>query len=178
MLDARPDVAVVGPKLVRPDGKVAQAGIALGLRDPAAPMLAGVPAEADGYYGAVPCSRDVSALSAECMLVERAAFERVGGFDEVYATECEDFDLCLRLAAAGRKCVYAAPARVLTHRTEAERSGARDILDRALFVDSWYDELLRGDPYFNPRFARQRADYVPAGWLEPVYRATAPLRMR
>ncbi len=66
-----PGVAAVGPKLVRPDGKVEQAGIAIGLRDPAAPMLAGVGAEGDGYYGALPCSREVSGLSAECMLVAR-----------------------------------------------------------------------------------------------------------
>jgi len=173
-----PGVVAAGPKLVRGDGKVEQAGFAIGLRDPASPMLAGVAAESDGYYGALPCSREVSALSAECMLVERGAFERAGGFGELYASEFEDFDLCLRLAREGGKCVYAATSTVLTHRTAAARRAASDIVDRALFVDTWYDELLRGDPYFNPRFARQRADYVPAGWLEPVYRAAGSLRSR
>ncbi|HEU4599500.1 MAG TPA: hypothetical protein VFS26_07125, partial [Solirubrobacterales bacterium] len=173
-----PDVAAVGPMLVRPDGKVEQAGIAIGLRDPTSPMLAGADAEGDGYYGALPCSREVSGLSAECMLVERAAFEREGGFSELYANEYEDFDLCRRLARGGRKCVYAATARVLTHRTQVVRRAGADIVDRALFVDSWYDELLRGDPYFNRRFARQRADYVPAGWLEPVYRVAGSVRSR
>jgi GT2 family glycosyltransferase len=175
---ALPEVAAVGPKLVRPDGKVEQAGFAIGLRDPAAPMLAGAPAAGDGYYGALPCSREVSALSAECMLVERESFERLGGFSELYAHEYEDFDFCRRLAAAGRKCVYAAGATLLTHRTAAQRERDSDIVDRALFVDTWFDELLGGDPYFNPRFARQRADYVPAGWLEPVYRAAGSLRSR
>ena len=173
-----PDVAAVGPKLVRPDGKVEQAGIAIGLREPAAPMLAGVPAEGDGYYGALPCSREVSGLSAECMLVAREDFEREGGFLDLYAGEYEDLDLCRRLAQRGRKCVYAAPATVLTHRNEATRRAQSDIVDRALFVDTWYDELLRGDPYFNPHFARQRADYVPSGWLEPVYRAVGAVRPR
>ncbi|HET8814686.1 MAG TPA: glycosyltransferase, partial [Solirubrobacterales bacterium] len=142
-----PGVAAVGPKLVRPDGRVEQAGIAIGLSDPASPMLAGVGGEGDGYYGALPCSRDVSGLSAECMLVERVAFERAGGFSELYAGEYEDLDLCQRLIRDGRKCVYAATSRVLTHRSEVARRAAADIVDRALFVDTWYDELLRGDPY-------------------------------
>jgi O-antigen biosynthesis protein len=173
-----PGVAAVGPKLVRPDGKVEQAGIAIGLRDPAAPMLAGVAAEGDGYYGALPCSREVSGLSAECMLLAREDFEREGGFSELYAGEFEDLDLCQRLARSGRKCVYAATATVVTHRSEVARRSASDIVDRALFVDSWYDELLRGDPYFNRGFARQRADYVPSGWLEPVHRAVGAVRAR
>jgi len=173
-----PAVAAVGPKLVRPDGKVEQAGLAIGLRDPAAPMLAGVDAEGDGYYGALPCSREVSGLSAECMLVARGDFEREGGFVELYAGEYEDLDLCQRLARGGRKCVYAATATVLTHRGEAARRAASDIVDRALFVDTWYDELLAGDPYFNRGFARQRADYVPSGWLEPMHRAVGLMRQR
>jgi GT2 family glycosyltransferase len=173
-----PDIAAVGPKLVRPDGKVEQAGIAIGLRDPAAPMLAGVDAEGDGYYGTLPCSREVSGLSAECMLVAREDFEREGGFSELYAHEYEDLDLCRRLARSGRKCAYAATATVLTHRSEAARRTGSDIVDRALFVDSWYDELLEGDPYFNRGFARQRADFVPSGWLEPVHRMVGAVRAR
>lgn len=173
-----PGVAAVGPKLVRPDGKVEQAGLAIGLRDPVAPMLAGVAAGGDGYYGALPCSREVSALSAECMLVEREAFEQLGGFSELYAHQYEDFDFCRRLAGAARKCVYAANSTLLTHRNAATRERESDIVDRALFVDTWFDELLGGDPYFNPRFARRQADYVPSGWLEPVYRAAGSLRSR
>jgi GT2 family glycosyltransferase len=173
-----PAVAAVGPKLVRPDGKVEQAGVAIGLRDPAAPMLAGIGAEGDGYYGALPCSREVSGLSAECMLVRREDFEREGGFLELFACEYEDLDLCRRLSSSGRKCVYAATAVLVTHRSEVSRRAGSDIVDRALFVDTWYDQLAAGDPYFNPGFARQRADYVPSGWLEPVHRAVGAMRSR
>jgi GT2 family glycosyltransferase len=173
-----PDVAALGPKLVRPDGKVEQAGMAIGLRDPAAPMLAGVDAEGDGYYGALPCSREVSGLSAECMLVRREDFEREGGFLELYVCEYEDLDLCQRLARNNRKCVYASTAVLVTHRSDVSRRAGSDIVDRALFVDTWYDRLAAGDPYFNPRFARQRADYVPSGWLEPVHRAVGAMRSR
>jgi GT2 family glycosyltransferase len=173
-----PGVGAVGPLLARPDGLVDQAGIAIGLRDPASPMLSGFPADGDGYYGALPCAREVSALSSDCLLIRRSDFEAEGGFNEFYSSQYEDFDLCQRLAKRGLKSVYAPRPRLLNHRTPASRRAATDVLDRALFVDCWYDELMRGDPYFNPGFAQQLADYVPAGWRERVYRATAPLGRR
>lgn len=173
-----PGVGAVGPLLARPDGLVEQAGIAIGLRDPASPMLNGFPADGDGYYGALPCAREVSALSAECLFLSRAAFEAENGFNEFYSREYEDFDLCRRLAKRGLKSVYAPRPRLVNHRSPAARCAATDVIDRALFVDCWYDELMRGDPYFNPGFAQQLADYVPASWRERVYRATAPFGKR
>jgi GT2 family glycosyltransferase len=171
-----PAVAAVGPMLVRPDGQVEQAGVAIGLRDPAAPMLGGADAAGDGYYGSLPCAREVSALSSDCMLVAKAAFDEAGGFEELYTSEFDDFDLGRRLARRGLKSVYAPRPRVLTHRTAAAKQAAVDIVDRALFVDNWYDDLLRGDPYFNPNFGRRQADFAPAGWRNAIYRAAAPLK--
>lgn len=179
VLHARlPRVAAVGPLIARPDGLVDQAGVAIGLRDPAGPMLAGFPADGDGYYGSLPCAREVSALSAEAMLIGREHFEAEGGFNELYSREYEDFDLCQRLARRGLESVYAPRPRLVSHRTPAGRRAGTDVVDRALFVDCWYDELMAGDPYFNPGFAQQLADYVPASWRERVYRATAPLGRR
>jgi glycosyltransferase involved in cell wall biosynthesis len=173
-----PGVGAVGPLLARPDGLVDQAGVAIGLRDPASPMLSGFPAEGDGYYGSLPCAREVSALGAECLLVRKADFEAEGGFNEFYGCQYEDFDLCQRLARRGLKSVYAPRPHLVNHRTPAGRRTMTDAVDRALFVDCWYDELMRGDPYFNPGFAQQLADYVPVSWRERVYRATAPLGRR
>lgn len=173
-----PGVGAVGPLLARPDGLVDQAGVAIGLRDPASPMLSGFPADGDGYYGALPCAREVSALSSECLLVGKADFDAEKGFNEFYSCQYEDFDLCRRLARRGLSSVYAPGARLVNHRTPASRRAATDAIDRALFVDCWYDELMRGDPYFNPGFAQQLADYVPVSWRERVYRATAPLGKR
>ncbi|HSK51097.1 MAG TPA: glycosyltransferase, partial [Solirubrobacterales bacterium] len=173
-----PGVGVVGPLLARPDGLVDQAGVAIGLRDPASPMLSGFPADGDGYYGALPCAREVSAVGSECFLVAKADFEAEGGFNEFYSSQYEDFDLCQRLARRGLASVYAPRPRLVNHRTPASQRAATDPVDRALFVDCWYDELMRGDPYFNSGFAQQLADYVPAGWRERVYRATAPLGRR
>ncbi len=158
-----PDVGAVGPLLVRSDGNVDQAGAAIALRDPTGPIMPGFPADGDGYYGSLPCAREVSAVSGACMLVGRTAFEELDGFNEFYSAQYEDFDLCQRLQARGWSVVYAPRPRVVSHQTPAARRTATDIIDRALFVDNWYDELRGGDPFFNPGFDRGQATYDPVG---------------
>ena len=43
----------------------------------------------------------VAAVSNALMVIPRADFETLGGFDEGYATDCADLDLCLRVIEAG-----------------------------------------------------------------------------
>ena len=160
---ALPGVAAVGPLLARPDGRTDSAGFAIGLDHPALPMLAGIPADADGYYGALACARDVSALSGDFVLVRADAFRSAGGFEESFLTGYEDFDLCQRLRRLGSAVVYAPRPRVVVHDSAAERREALDIVDRALFVDRCYHELERGDPFFNPNFARYDASFATPG---------------
>jgi GT2 family glycosyltransferase len=155
-----PGVVAVGPLLARPDGRTEAAGVAVGLDHPAVPMLAGVDADADGYYGSLVCARDVSALCADFLCVRRSAFERAGGFEQNYATGYEDFDLCQRLRSLGGGVVYAARPRIVVHETPASRREGLDIVDRALFVDRWYEQLERGDPFYNPNFRRDRAAFA------------------
>lgn len=47
------------------------------------------------------------AVSGALMLLPRAAFDAVGGFDEGYFLHCEDLDLCRRLRDAGYAVHYA-----------------------------------------------------------------------
>ncbi len=155
-----PGVVATGPLLARPDGRTEAAGVAVGLDHPALPMLAGLDADADGYYGSLVCARDVSALRGDFLCVQRSAFERAGGFEENYATGYEDFDLCQRLRSLGGGVVYAARPRVVVHETPASRRESLDIVDRALFVDRWYEQLERGDPFYNPNFLRDRAAFA------------------
>jgi GT2 family glycosyltransferase len=175
---ALPGVGAVGPMLIRPDRLVEAAGVAIGLDEPAMSIDSGIPADSDGYYGMLCCSHEVAALSAACLLVGRADFEAVGGFNENYASEYDDYDLCRSLAARGLRSVYAARPRIVTHRTPAVRRQAADVVDRALFVDCWYDDLLAGDPYFSPAFSKRRADHTPADWRDRVYQASTPTGRR
>jgi GT2 family glycosyltransferase len=161
-----PGVGAVGPMLVRPDGRVDEAGLAIGLSEPTLPIMRGFEADGDGYYGSLPCAREVSALSALCLAVPKGVFEQVGGFDENYRSQYEGADFCRRLARNGLSAVFAPRPRVVTRQTSAVRRAQTDIVDRALFVDCWYEDLMRGDSYFNRGFSARAANYAPAGWRD------------
>ena len=73
------------------------------------PAFRGVEAPAAAMPEAV--SR-AEAVSGACMLLRRADFQSVGGFDEAYAMHFEDLDLMLRLRQQQRYCLYVPQARV------------------------------------------------------------------
>jgi GT2 family glycosyltransferase len=155
-----PGVGAVGPTLTHPDGRVAAAGAAIGLYDPAVAAMRGFPAGGDGYYGSLSCAREVSAIDMDCLLIRRSTFEELGGFEQSFSREFQDFDLCVRLAERGLTVVCAPGPRTVSHTTEARRLSDFDVLDRALFVDRTYERLEAGDPYYNRGFFRAAADYT------------------
>ena len=57
--------------------------------------------------------RVVTAVSGACLLVPRAAFDRVGGFAEEFFLYGEDVDLCLRLRRVGCKVAVIPDARAV-----------------------------------------------------------------
>ena len=155
-----PSVGAVAPALTRPDGRVGEAGLAIGLYDPVVPAMQGFPADSDGYNGSLSCAREVSALGMDCLLIRRSDFDRAGGFEEAYSRQHQAHDLCVRLAELGLSCVCAPGPLTITHATEAQRLADFDVADRALFVERFYSRLQAGDPYYNRGFFRAAADYV------------------
>ena len=75
-------------------------------------------------------SVEVDWVSGACMMVRRAAWDTVGGFDERYFMYWEDADLCRRLRARGFTVRYVPAARV-THRVGGSSDGARSLAVRA-----------------------------------------------
>lgn len=155
-----PGVGAVAPVLTRPDGRVGEAGLAIGLYDPVVAAMQGFPADSDGYYGSLSCAREVSALGMDCLLIRRSDFDRVGGFEEAYSRQHQAHDLCMRLAELELSCVCAPGPLTITHSTEAQRLADFDVADRALFVERFYERLQAGDPYYNQGFFRAAADYA------------------
>ena len=107
VLESHPDVAVVGPQLLRPDGSF----------DHAARRSFPTPLSALGHFTGIGRrvqsgrlaayrapeieSGPVDAVNGAFMLMRRSAFEEAGGFDEGYWMYMEDLDLSYRLRQRG-----------------------------------------------------------------------------
>ena len=161
LLASMPEAGPVGPLIARPDGRVAQAGGVIGLDQPVMPAMEGLDPRGDGHYGALCCAREVSALSSECMMVDRELFEALGGFEESYRSGFEDSDFCQRAIRAGRVPIYTPSPTVISHQPPHAARARFDVIDRALFVDLHYDELREGDRFYNRGFKRDRASFEP-----------------
>lgn len=117
-LEANPDVAIVGPTILRSDGTTYPSH-----RVFPNVLLAGLHAVLEPWWPDNPATaryraprRDGSAdwVSGACFLVRRDAFEQVGGFDERYFMFAEDMALCFELGERGWR-VGIEPDAVVTH---------------------------------------------------------------
>lgn len=155
---AQPEVGGVGALLLFADRTVQHAGIILGPRGTADHVMRGFNPANEGYAGSLLCAREVTGVTAACLLMKRGDFVGVGGFSEHYQTHYQDVDLCLKLRAAGQRIIFTPRAQLLHHESKT-RKAYYDWVDRVLLLDSWQTEFERGDPYYNPNFDPAKTDY-------------------
>jgi GT2 family glycosyltransferase len=118
------------------------------------------PIDVDGYAGSLVCAREVSAVTGACLMIRKALFEEVGGFNPHFFTAYQDVDLCLRLRARGLRIVYT-PQTLLLHHESISRQRYYDMVDRMLLLDLWENVIEQGDPYYNRNLDLERGDYSP-----------------
>ncbi len=108
MLEAAPDVAAVGPKLLYGNDSLQHAGLYFErLGDGGdwynSHYYKGLPR----HFPAADVAREVPGITGAAFCVRRAAFEAVGGVTTDYVVgDYEDSDLCLKLRAAGHRIAY------------------------------------------------------------------------
>ncbi len=146
----RPEVAVVGAKLLRPDGTVEHAGLVLGLRGAAGSPFVGEPLDAVGYMHRLEVDQNYSAVSGACMMVRRAVLQEVAGSGLPWTDALhQDVELCLRVRAAGYLVVWT-PHAVALHEEMAEAQAPLAMQGEAeAFHAAWLPVLAR-DPAYNP----------------------------
>jgi len=117
-LDQHPNVAIVGPQIVRPDGSVYPSQRVFpnfwlaGLHALLAPLWPGNPFTR--RYRSPRKDGSVDWVSGAFFLARRDRFEEVGGFDERYFMFAEDMALCWQMRAHGHD-IAATPDALVTH---------------------------------------------------------------
>jgi GT2 family glycosyltransferase len=153
----RPDVGIVGAKLLYPNGHVQHGGIVLGPNGAVVRVLRQANWKDAGYFGQLALSRTLSAVTGACVAIRRAIFFEVGGFDEVnLPVTFNDIDFCLRVADYGYRVVWT-PYAELFHLECASRGldddpikRARYVREREHFSKTWGPLVDSADPFHNP----------------------------
>ena len=144
LLENEPQVAVAGPKLLFPDGRLQEAGGIVWQDGSAWNFGFGQnPDRAEYNY-----VHDTDYVSGACLLIRRAVWEQLSGFDEDYCPAYyEDTDLAFRVRAAGWRVVYQPASEVVhflgvTNGTDA-RTGIKQyqVVNQSRFRQRWQQEL-------------------------------------
>lgn len=147
----RPEVGIVGPKLVYRSGAIQHAGIVLG-------MMEGTGHPGRGLFQSdlwrwLDQTRNVSAVTGACMGVRRTVFLELGGLNEDLPVNYNDVDLCLRARRAGYEVIYE-PHALLRHDECGTRTPGTNLKEREWFHQLWSEYLDKPDPYFSPLLSR------------------------
>ena len=155
----RPEVGIVGAKLLYNDHTVQHAGVLVGAGGLADHVFKGIHEDDPGYMGRAISSQDVSAVTAACLLVKRSVYEEVGGLEEEFEVAFNDVDFCLKVRKAGYLIVYDADVKLFHY--ESKSRGMEDTTERfirfgneMMLLNSKWDILSTFvDPYYNPNLS-------------------------
>lgn len=155
---ARPEVGVVGVRLLYPDRSIQHAGIALGGHD-GRPVHEGLgePGDNPGPLGRWRQERPAAAVTGAFMAIAADVFRRAGGFDERLAVAYNDLDLCFKVRSLGLQVLYV-PAIELVHH-ESKTRGQNDNPEKIAWDDgelhdlfARWGEAMFHDPGVNPHW--------------------------
>lgn len=154
----RPEVGIVGAKLLFPNGKVQHAGVVVGMRGPAEHICIDAEANDPGYMNRLMVDQNYSAVTGACMLVRKSVYEQVGGLDEeAFAVSYNDIDFCLKVAQAGYLSVWTPHALVMhvanasqtsVDKTADENKVRRFQKEQEAMFQRWLP-YMGNDPAFN-----------------------------
>ena len=152
-------IGCVGAKLLYPNNTVQHAGVILGLGGVAGHGHYGYPHGDLGYFGRLAINVNYSAVTAACLLMKKADFDAVGGFEEAFTVAFNDGDLCLKVQALGRDNVWLHEAELYHFESQTRgyddkgKKKKRFEQEKVMMEEKW-GPLIENDPFYNPNLTR------------------------
>jgi GT2 family glycosyltransferase len=180
----RPEVGIVGAKLLYPDQTIQHAGVVFGI-GLVGHIFARAPEGTPSVFGSSESYRNYLAVTGACQMMRREVFEQLGGYDERLRLSFSDVILCMEAWKAGLRVVYTPHARLIHHesytRKREDSAADMEFLARYLRASGFVQ-----DPFFHPELdskawtpaVRPPFDPMPqqviADYVDRVLAAAAP----
>jgi GT2 family glycosyltransferase len=159
----RPRVGAVGVKLLYPDDTVQHAGIVLGVGGIAGHSHKYFANDRPGYFDRLRITANCAAVTGACLMVKKARFLEVGGFDEALPVAFNDVDFCIKLLKAGYYNLCLSHLTLYHH--ESKTRGPEDTAEKQIrfrgeieLMEARWGEILKNDPFYSPHLTRCRED--------------------
>ncbi len=161
----RPEVGVVGAKLLYEDDTVQHAGIVIGFGGLAAHSFVGNDIEDGGYQLRASLPQDLSAVTGACLLTRRLVYEEAGKMEPELEVAFNDVDYCLKVRDKNYLVVYNPYA--LLHHYESKSRGNDDTYEKMVrfekeieyMREKWSDIIENGDPCYNVNLTLSKSDF-------------------
>jgi O-antigen biosynthesis protein len=163
----RPEVGVVGAKLLYPDERIQHAGVIVGIGGVAGHAHLLMPAQEPGYFSRAQLLQNLSAVTFACAMTRRAVWRQLGGLNERdLSIAFNDIDYCLRAREAGYLVVYTPYASLYHYESKTRgyednpEKQARFFREITYMQSRHHTALERGDPYYNPNLRLDTHDFA------------------
>lgn len=110
------------------------------------------------------------ALTGACLLVSRALWTQLGGFDAAFMNGGEDIDLCFRARAAGRTNAVALDSVIRHHVSSSPGRKARDEHNSHRLARTWRHDFIAAADYGTRTWCREYLARALAAPLSSEYR--------
>ncbi|AWP25482.1 glycosyl transferase family protein [Paenibacillus vortex V453] len=157
----REELGAVGAFLIYPDKTIQHSGLTLGLgkQRAAGDGHHNRPITDPGYFGAMLSVKNVSAVTAACLMVKKEIYLKVGGMDENLSVAYNDVDFCLKLRSESYLNIWLPYVQMIHHesKTRGDDLLSNEKLIRlnkeALYLQNKWGNILLEDPYYNPNLS-------------------------
>ena len=144
----------VGVKLLYPDKLVQHAGVVLGYGGVAGHIYVTASREDNGLFGRLVMPYNYSAVTAACLMIKKAKFEKVSGFDENLKVALNDVDLNLKLLDSGYYNVCLSNVELMHYESksrgyEASSEKHQRFLKEQEYVKKKWGKILKRDKFFS-----------------------------
>ena len=170
----RPEVGLVGAKLITKAGVVQHGGLVLGLNGTVDPVHQGLSATASGYMNRLKVVQNMNALSSACLMLKTETFHSINGFDDVnFPMHFTETDLALRLSQQGYLHVWTPYATLFqTNKTSLYKGVNRARAfpnkdDKDRLYDKWLRQIANDNAY-NKQLSKNGAGFELSPYMASV----------